>query len=349
MNLTLEQFLKHFRHPTVFVTNPHAWVTGNVPFLELSNTTSMEAPKTFHAFLQDNPLLAQNIDKVFQTHGSFNLRDIDIKGPFKRIHPMDVEIFFATDDKIELTCLIFYDRTLGEKFEEHKKRIDQINTLTTIASGLAHEIKNPLAGIKAASQMLSKTLKNRDSREYAEIILKETIRVNRLISDLMNLTKPRKLLKKKCNINQILHQILVLQKEAAPSFVKWHENFDPSLPAIKADPEALSQVFLNLIQNAWQSLAKKGFVKVQTRFVTDFRLKQKNKTRQVIGVTIEDTGVGLSLEQVQQIFLPFFTTKPEGTGLGLTLCHQLIEKHGGDIQVTSVPGSGSIFSVYLPV
>ncbi|MBI4411757.1 MAG: PAS domain-containing sensor histidine kinase, partial [Deltaproteobacteria bacterium] len=126
-------------------------------------------------------------------------------------------------------------------------------------------------------------------------------------------------------------------------------EFDPSLPKIMADPEALTQVFLNLIKNSRQSIRGKGRVTVRSRVVTDFGLRRKDKKHQVIAVDVEDTGEGIDEKVLPNIFAPFFTTKPKGTGLGLALCHRIVEEHEGDIEVKSEKGKGTVFSVYLPV
>jgi len=219
-----------------------------------------------------------------------------------------------------------------------------------LAAGIAHEIKNPLSGIKGASQLLVAGLqKNPPLREYAEIIQKEVERVNRLLNDLLHLSKGKKQRLKKTNINRILHELVVLQKTVKGGAITFVEEFDPSLPDIEADSEALSQLFLNLIKNARQAILVEGVVTIRTHLVTDFLVKKGETMKRMITVDVEDTGEGMDDEALSQVFVPFFTTKPKGTGLGLTLCQKIIEDHEGKIQVKSKKGKGTVFSVFLPV
>ncbi len=301
---------------------------------------------------EDHSILADSIQKVISTKGSLLIWDVAMRPDEGGIKNFDADIFpIFTDDGLPFgVCIFFYDRTRNAHVLELQKRNDRIRYLATIAQGLAHEIRNPLSGIKGASQLLSQELKAKpELREYADIIQNEVVRVDKLLKDLMHFTKPRELIKKKINVNQVAHDVLMLQKTVEPDKVQFVEDFDPSLPSIKADAEALLQVFLNLVKNARQSISKKGTVKIKTRMLNDFTLKKGTKRQQLIAVDVQDTGLGIDEKELTNIFVPFFTTKPKGTGLGLPMCYQIVEEHGGNIQVKSEKGKGSTFSVFLPV
>lgn len=350
-DLSLELYLSHLRDAVILIASDGTPLIRNGIFDIYFGIRGGNFNNLFDV-LHQNPLIVAHIKKVAETRGSYFLRDVAVvlHGGQKG---MDIETFPIVSLEGELLAIhvSFHDRKMGAgNFDEHQKRIDRIQYLATIASGLAHEIKNPLSGIKGASQLLSSSLKDqKELAEYAQIIQREVVRVDRLLKDLLHFTKPRSLQKRPANLNKILHDLVVLQKTVSPSQVNFLENFDPSLPFVSVDEDALSQVFLNLIKNARQAIEKKGEVVVSSHMVTNYLLKVDDKKRQVVGVDIKDNGEGIDEESINNIFVPFYTTKSGGTGLGLALCHQIVEEHGGSIVVKSEKGRGSMFSVYLPV
>ncbi|MBI2340056.1 MAG: PAS domain-containing sensor histidine kinase [Deltaproteobacteria bacterium] len=350
--INLELYLNHLRHGLVIAGPDGAISFRNAVFNALfGRELSGDGGANVFQVFKKNPTVLNSIHRVVEIRGSYYLRDVPIFFASNSHRSMDVETFplVGTDGELLGISVLLRDRAGLIRFEEHQKRADRIHYVGMIASGLAHEIKNPLSGIKGASQLLVDELKKKELKEYAEIILKESTRVDRLMKDLLNFTKPKKLNKKKVNINQILHDLIVLQTTVAKGSVEFAADFDPSIPRIVGDAEALTQVFLNLIKNARQAVREKGRVMVRSRVVTDFGFRKKDRRRQLIGIDVEDTGEGISEENLPNIFVPFFTTKPRGTGLGLPLCHRIVEEHEGDIEVKSEKGKGTVFSVYLPV
>lgn len=351
--INLEIFLNHLRNAVVMADTDGTIRVKNAAFSalfgrELGGGTDK---KLFHV-LKNNPEILESVTKVIEIRGSYYLRDVPVMFEHKPARSMDVETFPITSEVGILLCvtIMFRDRAGLVRFEEHARRAERVNYLGTISSGLAHEIKNPLSGIKGASQLLTRELEGRkDLKEYAEIIQKEVTRVDKLLSDLLHFSKSRVLQKKKTNVNQVLHDIILLQKTVAAQRIECVEQFDPSLPPVVADESSLSQLFLNLIKNARQAIKDKGKLTVRSRMVTDFGLKTRDVRRQVIAVNIEDTGEGMDADSLSKIFVPFYTTKPEGTGLGLALCQKIVSEHEGDIEVKSEKGRGTVFTVYLPV
>ncbi|MBX7148524.1 hypothetical protein K1X76_05515 [bacterium] len=381
-HIGLEAFLSSFRAGALVAIPQGKVIFTNPVFDQLfSHRLEEVSSDNIEKFFASEDLLLKTWKNVLDNRGTYTLWDININvgskideilgglppsfmpkktisnfGPeepsFFRYKKMDIDMVPLLDpnSSIEAVCFLFYDRTSIQPFEEHKKRLDRIEYLKVIASGLAHEIKNPLSGIKGAVQLLAREVKgNEELQEYTRIILDEVTRVDRLMVDLLHFTKPKKYKKKSVNINRILHDLALIQKTHLPKSVTLLEEFDPSLPEINADPEALSQVFLNLVKNAVESLNGHGRVVLRSRFVTNYLLKKGNKKRQVLSVDVEDTGCGIDSEALKQIFVPFYTSKDFGTGLGLPVCHQIIEEHEGDIQVHSTKGKGSRFTVYLPL
>lgn len=250
------------------------------------------------------------------------------------------------------TILLLRDLTYRKEMEEDLKRADRLALLGTLAAGLAHEIKNPLSGIKGAAQLLKREVNSNPSLlQYADIVVREVDRVNRLIEQLLDLSRPAELNLDALNIHEILDQVLLLECEAvAECHVSVKKNFDPSLPPIRGDRGQLTQVFLNLVKNAFQAMNGRGSLKVTTRMETDFHIREHGRERgKFIWVDIEDDGPGIKDEDLPQIFSPFFSTKNGGTGLGLSVCYRIIKEHGGLIRVDSREGAGASFKVSLLV
>jgi len=351
--INLHLFLNHLRNAVVIVRPDGTLFFKNSSFEALfSREMSLHPSATIFDILKKNSEVWESVRKVLDIRGSYYLRDVPITFENKPVCSMDVETFPLIDAEGELlgVTVLFRDRAGLVRFEEQEKRAERLHYLNLISSGLAHEIKNPLSGIKGASQILCQELKGKtELKELAEIVKKEVTRVDALLTDLLHFTKPRTLEKKWINVNQILNDVFLLQKTVSLDRIQYVQEFDPSLPKVQADGAALSQVFLNLIKNARQAILKKGKIMVRSRMVTDFGLRTKDKKRQVIAIDVEDTGQGIDGEALASIFVPFFTTKAEGTGLGLALCQQIVDEHEGNLQVKSEKGKGTLFSVYLPI
>jgi len=224
--------------------------------------------------------------------------------------------------------------------------------LGTLAAGLAHEIKNPLGGIRGAAQLLKREFGQETSvATYTEIMIREADRVNQLIDQLLHLSHPGTLDLTGLNIHEILDSVILLEAQTVPEGkVRVKKNYDPSIPPVYGDRNKLMQLFLNLVQNAYQAINGKGHLTITTRVETGFHIREQGKERKrFIWVDIEDDGPGIETEILPHIFSPFFTTKNNGTGLGLAICYRIVEEHGGLIRVENQTPKGSIFKVLLQV
>ncbi|HXG52096.1 MAG TPA: ATP-binding protein [candidate division Zixibacteria bacterium] len=250
------------------------------------------------------------------------------------------------------SILLLRDVTHRKELEEDLKRADRMAAMGMFAAGLAHEIRNPLGGIKGAAQLLRRAVERDPAlREYTEIMIREVDRVDKLIDQLLDLSRPAAVDLAPLNIHEVLEEVLLLEaQEAAERGIAVQKRFDPSLPPILGDRAQLTQVFLNLIKNAFQATQKNGTVTITTRVETDFHIRGRGAGRsRFIWVDVEDRGVGIKEEDLPHIFSPFFTTKTSGTGLGLAICYRIVKEHGGLIRVESVEGKGSVFKVSLVV
>lgn len=347
--LSLEPFLSQIRYASA-VFGPQGILVNSSP-----KFTTLFAPDKGHAsydaLFAKSPILVGRIAQVYAEKNPFTLYDTEVlsdsdEGPF------NAEVFplIDADKEFQGVAVNLFETRDRSLFSEQKKRHDALARMGLIASGLAHEIKNPLAGLKGAAQLILSDVDGKSAlADYARIIAKESERINRLVEELLDFTRPKELKFAKINIHKVLHDVVETQKFASAGKVLFKEVFDPSLPEILGDEDALKQIFLNLVKNAVEAVAKGGAVKIKSQFVTDFVVKRPGKKQQIICVQIEDDGRGMTEEQIKNIFTPYYSTKDKGTGLGLAIVNQLVELHGGSVTVKSKPGEGAVFSIYLPV
>src|SRR6185369_987821 len=183
-----------------------------------------------------------------------------------------------------------------------------------LAAGLAHEVKNPLGGIKGAAQLLERELSvESDLWEYTRVMIRETERIDRIIRELLDLASPRGLKLTPVNLHKVLEDILLLQKQAvAGRNITFVKQFDPSIPAIMADEEMLTRLFLNLIRNAIDAMGEIGQLTVNSRVLSDYRMTQNERRSRMVAVEVADDGPGIPREDLENIWTPFFSTKSSG-------------------------------------
>jgi len=226
------------------------------------------------------------------------------------------------------------------------QRTEQMVIVGELAAGLAHEIKNPLAGIKVAMQILSEeTGMSEEDREVIRKVAQEVVRLESLMRNFLNFAKPAKPQLAELNVNSLINTVLAFYVKSRPSAperpnaIRMEKDLPP-LPETMADAMQLQQIFLNLVLNAVDAMPSGGTLSVRTSHDMETNL---------IRIEFADTGKGIARENVDKIFQPFFTTKPKGTGLGLAISKQLIEQHGGAITVAENPGGGTVFRISLPL
>ena len=233
-------------------------------------------------------------------------------------------------------------------------RVNQTNSVKSAAKSaigmaemLAHEIKNPLAGISGAAQLLSMNLKNKDL-ELTDLIVEETRRIVKLLEQVEEFGNSRKLEMKAVNIHDILDRAKRSSQLGFGAHIRFEEDYDPSLPTAKANSDQLLQVVLNLIKNASEACRNGGKIKLKTSFDHSFRLRRSDGTGQALPLQIQicDNGPGLPFDIKEEVFDPFVSGKENGTGLGLALASKIISDHGGWISVDSVPGN-TVFTISL--
>ncbi|HZE62628.1 MAG TPA: ATP-binding protein [Pyrinomonadaceae bacterium] len=238
------------------------------------------------------------------------------------------------------TVITFQDLTHIRALEETSRRQDRLAAIGRMAASIAHEIRNPLAAMRGSIQMLRADMANDSSQtELMEIILRESDRLNRIISDFLSYARPRSINQSKVNAGELLQQTFMLLRHSAE--INPSHSIEEQVPAnptlINADSEQLQQVFWNLSRNALQAMPTGGTLRATVHKNSNERLR----------ITFSDTGRGMAPEQVEHLFEPFSSTTG-GTGLGLSIVYQIIRDHGGTINVRSREGHGTTISIELP-
>lgn len=233
---------------------------------------------------------------------------------------------------------------------ERMKERDRLAALGQMAAGLAHEIRNPLGSIKGAAQFLQplegpKT--DGSTREFLDIIVEEVDRLNKIVSQFLDYARPYRGDPSPLDANDVVRKTInLIEKERGGSQVEITMNLLDGLPQVRADAQQLRQVFLNLTINALDAMPQGGRLQVSTSLR---RSTRRGAAAAFLEIRFRDDGVGIPPADLRNLFIPFFTTKEKGTGLGLPISQRIIENHGGTIEVRSQPGSGSTFTVLLPV
>ncbi len=243
---------------------------------------------------------------------------------------------------------VFKDLTQIRDMEEEMRRREWLATLGEMSAGMAHEIRNPLGALAGAMQMLRQDLPLDDTnRRLMDIAIREATRLDTIIKEFLQYARPPALNLKECEINTLLKDTLdLIQHEAKSREAITIETLLGAEPmTVQVDPDQLKQVFWNLAANAFQAMPSGGKLSISTG---RRQVGVGGSTGDVIEVAFQDTGEGIKKEHLEKIFLPFFTTKKEGSGLGLAATDRIVDLHGGWIRVDSQEGHGALFAVCLP-
>lgn len=232
----------------------------------------------------------------------------------------------------------------SQRLQEESERFRQQQDLHHLLRSLAHEIKNPLAGVRGAAQLLARELADDGQREFTDLIQREADRLRELVDRLLLPGHSQK--QREINVHSVLEQVLQTQAMTRASGINIVRDYDPSLPDLPANPDALHQVFFNLIQNAMEAMGQQGTLTLRSRVEHGATIGGKRHKR-VLRLDIIDTGPGIEPELIDRVFLPLVSGKANGTGLGLSIAQTLVLQHEGLLECQSEPGH-TRFSVWLP-
>ena len=264
---------------------------------------------------------------------------------------------FTDPLKDEGYILSLKDITYTKELQEEILRMDRLASLGVMASGIAHEIRNPLAGIKAIAQTFEDELEKSDSKnEYVKRIIKQVNRLDELLKSLFSYAKPPKPNRQFFQIKELMQDVLsLLKRKIQNQNIKLVQSYEKDLPPVFVDNSQIQQVIFNLLLNGIEAIDKNGEISIKVSLVDPslefFQRKPfvKNITdNPFVLIAIRDNGSGISPENLQQIFNPFFTTKNFGTGLGLSIVYQIVQENNGIIYYESRESEGTQCFLFLP-
>jgi len=306
----------------------------------------------------DSPWVVELVDAACRSEGRSMSAEGTIRGLWQKEIPVRATASAIHDSAARRAgaALILHDLSLQRNLETDVRRAQSLAQLGVMVAGLAHEIRNPLGGIRGAVQLLAAEIgPHAGAREYIDLVLREVDRLSKLLAQLLELRPRGSLTPQAVNIHRVIDHVLTLVEASATQ----HEArilrfFDPSLPNVRGDPDALTQLLLNLVQNAVQAVAAATDgareIRLTTRVESDYYVSPQSTrehSRVRLRIDIEDNGPGIPIAVQPNLFSPFVTTKPKGTGLGLAICQRIVTDHGGSIRFESVPGH-TLFRVVLP-
>jgi len=298
------------------------------------------------------PLLAL-VEQVRRSGSTVNEYSVEITTP-KQPGPKLVDVYGGPlADQPNFVVLMLQQRNMAQMIERQLTHRAAARSASGLASVLAHEIKNPLSGIRGAAQLLEAGLSDED-RALTQLICSETDRIRNLVDRMEVFGDERPLAKEPVNIHDVLEHVRRISETGFARGIRFTEDYDPSLPPIPGNRDKLVQVFLNLAKNAAEAIGdnkQQGRIVMQTSFRPGVRLSMQGSDTRIslpLMIQIEDNGPGVPDHLKEHMFDPFVTTKPYGTGLGLALVAKIINDHGGIIECDSEP-SRTIFRVLLPM
>lgn len=249
--------------------------------------------------------------------------------------------------------IIFQDLTQLKDMEEQLRRDEKLKALGELSVGIAHEIRNPLASISGSIQVLRDELNlEGDNRLLMEIVLRETDRLNTLITDYLLFARPAQTKRERIDLGAVISETLkVFGNSPEAALIKIETDVHPGV-FMRGDSRQIGQIFWNLFLNAAHAMAQGGTLSVTSMFITVAGRESGGSygpPAPFVVIKVADTGEGIPQENINRLFDPFFSTKDSGTGLGLAIVHRIVESHGGSISVASKAGAGSVFKVFLPL
>jgi two-component system nitrogen regulation sensor histidine kinase GlnL len=296
----------------------------------------------------DAPLLAI-IDQCRRTGSSIAESEVHLESPRIGIHDVDVRAT-AWSENPDVVIVTLQERSIARQISRHLTQRGAARSVAAMAAMLAHEVKNPLSGIRGAAQLLEDAVDGGD-RQLTQLICDETDRIVALVNRMDSFTDSRPPAREAVNIHEILDHVRRLAQSGFARHLRINENYDPSLPPVYGSRDQLIQVFLNLVKNAAEAAPDTGGeIQLSTRYRHGTRLAVSGGSEHVdlpLEVTVRDNGAGISDDIRPFLFDPFLTTKKNGSGLGLALVAKIIDEHGGMIDVDSGPRRTE-FRVLLP-
>lgn len=344
--------LNTIRHPVIMV-GPE----GNITFANddaesfFGSSSAILSRKTLSYFVPFGSPLLTLVDQVRERRAAVSEYRVNISSPRLGSETV-VDIYVApVSDMQGAVVVMFQERSMADKIDRQMTHRGAARSVTGLAAMLAHEIKNPLSGIRGAAQLLETGLSDED-RSLTRLITEETDRIVSLVDRMEVFSDDRPIDRQPVNIHVVLDRVKAVAENGFASGVSFREDYDPSLPMVHANRDQLVQVFLNLVKNAAEAIEHRpdGVITLSTAFRPGIRLKVPGTQDRVslpLEFRVHDNGVGVPDDILPHLFDPFITTKTNGTGLGLALVAKVVGDHGGVIECDSSV-DGTTFRILMP-
>ena len=315
--------------------------------LKVSISHAVRQPIRELILLEDRILNA--LEEALAEHQPFTEREAIIRLPDNINQTVDFTVNIIDGDTPKASpCLLLELQHLNrlQRINKDEESVERQETTRRLIRGLAHEIKNPLGGIRGAAQLLEGELPDPELTEYTGVIISETDRLKDLVDRMLG--PQRQLAFGPVNILEVIERVIQLTEAERPGFVTWRRDYDPSLPDLEGDQAQLIQAVINIIRNACEALkdTETPEIYIRSRALRQFTIGSR-RHKIVLELQICDNGPGIDPKLQERIFFPMISGRADGTGLGLAITQTVVSQHQGSIQVTSRPGA-TCFSIFLP-
>lgn len=368
----LMYFIQNYRYSTRLLQDTRAMasqIVTNLPIGLISTKTNgqitllndyceelLALTDKYPKYLKDLPFLDWDsiLNKLDTGHEIFE-QEMEIPINTTNSLAISLSALAVKDSNMKATGFLFIIRDLGEvrKLQKQIRLNERLSALGNMAAGVAHEIRNPLSSVKGYALFLSTKLKD-DEKAYdtAQLMIKEIDRLNRVVTDLLVVARPGDLRLEAIEPSQVIDRcVRLIEQEASSKNIKISKMVEQGVGKLLADQDKLVQSLLNILLNSVQAIKEEsGEINISAG-LSEKRLGESHigqRESDAIVIRIRDNGQGMSEKNLSNIFTPYFTTKASGSGLGMTITHQIIEQHRGEITVASQEGKGTVFTIRLP-
>ncbi|MGE3177550.1 MAG: nitrogen regulation protein NR(II) [Vicinamibacterales bacterium] len=336
------------RDGTIALTNQEAYRIFAVPRPE------SDIGRAFNDVFRERPEAVRALSAAFEMTTLPNRAELRLK-ELDRVVGYTLSQVRDDEGRIIGAVMYFKDLTLVEQAEERERLRDRLASLGEMAAGIAHELKNPLAGIEVMAGLLRRQVPDSpDAQSLLADIISEAKLANAIVVEMLEFVRPIRLQVERTDVRDVLHQAITVAEGRVPrGGIALSLDLPPTLPMVDGDHHQLCQVFSNLLTNAFEALDGKGRIGIKANVEAAaqdpaFAIDGESPAP-ILVVDVTDDGPGVPPELSDRIFDPFFTTKPQGSGLGLPIVRKIVDAHDGRIDLTSATGQGTRFRVTLPV
>lgn len=322
------------------------------------------AGKSYRTIFRGSPAAVRILRKSLAERSAVTAYDVDL-GPVRRIRSMSggspapypvilgSSPLTSPEGDTGGAVLTIKPAEILSMVGQEERAAGSAEEMQTLAYGIAHEIKNPLGGIRGAAQwMLREETPEEERREGTRLILREAERINGLVEKMLELGKqpppprPFPLLP----VLREAEELVRTDVRARGKEIRFELAADPSLPPVSGHPDTIFRAVVNILMNAAEAIPERGTVRIGTRLNVNYRWgRGRGRRRSFVEISVTDSGVGMTEEDARKAVLPFYTTKPKGTGLGLVMARQAVSRHGGKMEIKSMRGEGTTVTISLPI